>query len=487
MELELDLDPDDAARLPRLALLAPLRTGKARSRAIRIVWHDSADRALALHGLTLAEQRPGWRLERLVPDAQAWPPGLPPPVLAAGRDPNALGHPLPAPLVPIAAFDGRSFSLALEGDLGPVTLTLLNGAVHSVTGEHRISRVRLDGTARAVQTVAMALAGELRLAVPDASLAAQSLAIATAVPAPARRLGAPELSAGLAVGAAFSHVVGHLTDVILHFAPSAAEGQEGPEPVHQMRVAVRRLRSAIKVFSRAVRCPAVEAVDGGLKALASKLAPTRDWDVFVTETAAAVTRAFPTEQRLQRLLAAAERRRRACHEALRAFLSGAEFRCLGIELACLAGSQEWQATLGEPESAELDVPLDEFAARVLDRRLKKLEQVDGDLAELEPAELHAIRLRAKRLRYAAEIFAPLHPGKPASRFIHRLSTLQNRLGALNDAAVAAGLLGELAGSGGGHAFATGLILGFAGAHAGQAREQMNKAWRKFHRSPAFWS
>ncbi len=88
-----------------------------------------------------------------------------------------------------------------------------------------------------------------------------------------------------------------------------------------------------------------------------------------------------------------------------------EFRRLGIELACLAGGQDWQATLDEAERAELAAPLEEFAARVLDRRLKRLVQADGDIAELEPAALHAIRLRAKRLRYAAEIFAPLYPGK----------------------------------------------------------------------------
>ena len=40
MELELGLDPDDATRLTRLALLAPLKSGRARSRAARIVWHD---------------------------------------------------------------------------------------------------------------------------------------------------------------------------------------------------------------------------------------------------------------------------------------------------------------------------------------------------------------------------------------------------------------------------------------------------------------
>ena len=86
MELELGLDPDDAARLPRLAFLAPLKERPdAQPRRCRIVWHDSPDRALARQGLALAEQRPLWRLERLLPDTQSWPPGAPAPVLATGR------------------------------------------------------------------------------------------------------------------------------------------------------------------------------------------------------------------------------------------------------------------------------------------------------------------------------------------------------------------------------------------------------------------
>jgi CHAD domain-containing protein len=301
---------------------------------------------------------------------------------------------------------------------------------------------------------------------------------------PPRREGAPELPSELSVAEAFAHAVGHLSDVILHFAPAAAHGRDGPEPVHQMRVAVRRLRSAIKVFGRAVSSPVVEAVDAGLKALAGKLAPTRDWDVFATETGAAVADALPSEQRLQRLLAATERRRRVCHNELRAFLGSTEFRRLGIELACLAGGQDWQAALGDAEQEELAASLGEFAGRVLDKRLKKLTQIDDDLAHMEPTELHAIRLHAKRLRYAAEIFAPVYPGKETHRFIRRLSRLQDRLGTLNDGAVAAHLLGEL--TGGNHAFAIGLVLGFVGARSSDTREHIDQAWQRFRRAPPFW-
>ena len=483
MELELGLDPDDAARLPRLAFLVPLKSGRARSRALRMVWHDSPDRALAHQGLALVEQRPQWRLERLLPGAQSWPPGAPAPVLATARDAAALGQTLPDPLVPLAAFEGRAVSQSLATEQGPVAVTLLSGAVRAFTGEHRIGRVRLEGAAEAVQALAVALAGELRIAVPRSGLAAEAFAMASGMTPPPRREGAPQLPAGLSVSEAFAHAVGHLTDLILYFAPKAAEGKDGPEPVHQMRVAVRRLRSAIKVFRQAVRHPEVEAADGGLKALASKLGPTRDWDVFVTETAAGVAAGFPAELRLQRLLAAAERRRRACHDELRDFLTSAGFRRLGIELACLAGRQDWQAMPGDGEQDEFAASLEAFAGRVLRKRRKRLMAVDDGLAGLEPPALHGIRLRAKRLRYAAEIFAPLYPEKPTHRFIRGLSRLQDRLGTFNDAAVAAGLVAELTGN---HAFATGLVLGFVGARGSGTRQRIDAAWLKFQRLKPFW-
>lgn len=486
MELELCLDATAAARLSRLPLLTPLRNGRARSRPIRIVWHDGADRALADAGLALAEQRPQWRLEKLYPDEAAWPPGGVVPVLATGPQPAAVVQHPPAPLLPMAAFEGRATNIDLATEPGHVLMTVWNGVVRAVASEHRICRLRLEGDPQAIQDLAVALTAELDLAVPRASLAAEALASASGVPPTPRRLGAPELPADTSIADAFAHVVGHLTDVILHFAPAAAEGQDGPEPVHQMRVAVRRLRSAIKVFQRALHNPLVNAADTGLKVLAAKLAPTRDWDVFATETAVEVAEVFVEDKRLQRLMAAVERRRRACHEELRAYLQSAAFRRLGIELACLAGRQDWQAALDETAQGELAVQLRDFAARMLGKRLKRLMQVDEELVGLEPAALHSIRLRAKRLRYAAEMFSPLYSGKATARYIRRLSDLQDKLGALNDAAVAATLLAELNGNGGNHAFAAGLILGFIGARNRRTRERIDKAWDKFARLTPFW-
>jgi triphosphatase len=486
MDLELGLDPNAASRFSRLPLLAPLRSGRPRNRTIRIIWHDSAERALASDGLVLAEQRPTWRLERLIPDGATWPPGAPSPIVASGRSLNELGRTLPQPLVPVAAFEGRARSTDLVCEQGPVVMTLLMGTVRAVAGEQHVCRLHLEGAMQPVQALAVALAGQVQLSVPRACLAAEALAIVSGVPPAARHHGAPELPAGCTIAEAFAHTVGHLTDVILHYAPSAAVSREDPEPVHQMRVAVRRLRSAIKVFRRAVRSPEVDAADEGLKALAARLGPTRDWDVFVTETFATVADAFPGDKHLKRLLRTAERRRRTCHSELRAFLGSIDFHRLGIELACLASGNDWQETLGEEEQAELALSLQQFAAKVLDRRLKRLLQVETALAELEPSALHAFRLVAKRLRYAAEIFAPLYPGKSTNRYLRRLSDLQDRLGMLNDVSVAQALLDELGASGGSQAFASGLVLGFSGAHGGRTRGKIDAVWQKFRRQSPFW-
>lgn len=482
MELELHLDPDDASRFSRLKLLAPATRGRAQQQ--RIVWHDSADAALTAKGLALARERNLWRLERLVPDpAEFWPPGAPPPVLAQAADLPALGHQLPEPLAPAVAFVGRRHTYGLETERGTVALSLTRGTLRAVTTECAASRVLLSGEEQAVLHLALTLAGELRLEVPCATLAGEALATARGtVPAP-RRLGAPHLPAGLGVAEAFAFVLAHLTDVVLHFAPAAAEDVSGPEPVHQMRVALRRLRSAATMFQRMLDCPEVQAAQAGLKALSMRLGPTRDWDVFLGETMPAVRAVFPTEPKLARLIVAGERRRRECHAALRDFLRSPEFRRLGIELAWLASARSRYPV--PPEGLEQSVSLRDFAADVLHRRLRKLRGTD-DLAGLDAPALHALRIKAKRERYAAEIFAPLYPGKAPRRFIHRLALVQDGLGQLNDRATAEKLLAELGGAGGRHAYATGLVLGFAAAGTSELLPRVMRRWEKLQRAAAFW-
>ena len=297
------------------------------------------------------------------------------------------------------------------------------------------------------------------------------------------------LPTGLTVPASFAFILGHLTDVLLHHAPAGVEGRGGTEPIHQMRVAVRRARSAIRLFHPAIACPAVQAAEASLKALGEQLGPTRDWDVFATETLPTVASVMTNDPRLDRLAAAAERRRGACHVALNAWLTSDAFPVLGIELACLAGADRWQPPPGpaaEPEAAPPPSARG-FAVAQLQRRWKKV-QADGKNIETHDApRLHALRLRVKRLRYAAEFFAPLFAAKPARRFIRRLSTLQDRLGVMNDRTVAEKLLDMLGGATGPHRYAVGVVLGYSAAETTNLHPRILRIWGKIRRQPPFWA
>jgi CHAD domain-containing protein len=522
MEFELAADADAAALIARLKPLAASRDGRARSQAVKIVWHDSPDHALMAGGLTLAEQAGARRLERVNPGAQTWLPAQPPPVLSDSPD---LAE-LPSPLAPLAAFEGRrSVSVHHLADTA-VTLTVDRGILRSVTAERPVARIGLSGEEQAVRAAATLIAGAVAAAVPAVSLAAEAIAMATGAAPQPRHLGAPVLpEEARTVPDALAHILGHLTDVVLAHAPrvlaprGGGEDGEVHDAIHQMRVAVRRARSAVSIFRPALAAGALDAVNDGLRALGARLGPARDWDVFADETVPEIQEAIPGDERLDRLAAAAFRQRTMHRRQLAEYLASPAFRQLGIELAWFAAAQGWRApkrtppaqaeppadAAAEPLPEPLPEPgaepapgpaaepcngpmtLEQFADTVLRQRWRKLLSSGKRIDELDIPALHGVRLRAKRVRYAAEIFATLHDGKAAKRFIERLSDLQERLGVLNDGAVASHLLLELGGPGGRHGYACGLITGFMAARARRIRPRIVKTFQRFRRQHAYWT
>ncbi|MDA8247624.1 MAG: CHAD domain-containing protein [Rhodospirillales bacterium] len=479
--LDLDLPPAQAARLARLPALAAHRAGRARSVAVDLVWHDTPDGRLAAAGLALCERRIGrvrnWRLAALA----AAPAATAPAVRAEGESPAALGHPLPAPLLPVAACAGRLRTLPLDAaGAGAAAITVLEGRLRAVAGEHPVCRVRLHGVTD--PTLPLTLAGTLGLAAAADTLAAAALAVAgRAVPPPPP----PALAAGQSVSAAFAVLLARQLAALLRLAPHAVAG-DGTEPVHQMRVALRRLRSAMTLFRRAVDCPALAALKPELKALAHRLGPARDWDVFAEGTGRAVAAAFPEERAVARLQDAVARQRAGSYAALSAFLHGAEFRRLGIRLAWIAATRPWEdlPPADDAQAAARMRPLEDFAARALARRLARVQEPEGDPADLPAEALHALRIQAKRLRYAAEFFAPLYAPRPVRRFVRRVSVLQDRLGHLNDGTVAAALMAALGNTE--RSYAAGVVHGFVAASLPRARVKALRAWQRVRRLPPFW-
>ncbi len=467
------------------------RAGAIRTTAHHLVWHDTADGALAAHGVAICQAQSKsalWRLERLYPDsapgtALQWLPASVPPVLAEAVAPELLGQDLPGPLAPASAFRGRLRTIPLDFGGIPGELSILTGELRGVAQDRPACRIRLAGPAASVAQVAHALAETLAVCPPRASLAAEALALARGQDVPPRHLGGPSLAPGISTGEAFTGVAAHLADVILHWGRLVPHATS-PEPVHQMRVGVRRLRSGLAVFRRAAENEAGEPVAldrlaGALRDLARRLGVARDWDVFITETGAEVQTAFPAERRLDGLMAAAGRKRAAAYASLETYLASQDWTRLAMTLALLP------TELTCLNSTTASEPARDYTARALGRRLKHVLRPGRDISHLPAPDLHNIRKQAKQLRYATEFFAPLFADKAVRKYLPKLAELQEALGAVNDLDVAASLTRQLEG-GADRAFAAGVVQGFGAARAARASARVQRVWEKFYRATPFW-
>lgn len=508
MNLTLGLSSADAAKLRRLSIVKTAGAARARTQAAKIVWYDGPEHHLAAGGLSLEGQGGTWRMERHWPaPGELWPPGAPARPAGdtewpegkqpehqrpEGKQPEGKQpeYPRPEYLAPVATFEGRRTVFALTMDGAPVGMTLLDGISRAGMAERPAARLTLSGPDAAVRALLTHLTETIALDVPPDSLAMEALSLAAGTAPRARRDGAPVLPGrDMAATVAFAHILGHLTDVLIALAPEAARADSGPEAVHKARVAVRRARSALSLFAATIADPLLPRCAEGFRELSHVLGPARDWDVFMTETLPPVLEALPGQAGLAALARAAARQRTEAHAALTDWLEGPAFRRLVLDLACLSGASQPGASqpgASQPGGGEPDAggpALKDVAAETLRAAWKKVARAGRSLEDLDNPGLHALRLKAKRLRYAAEFFAPLFPEKAASRFVRRLAALQERLGVFNDSAVVVTLLTHL-GRAPNHA--AGLVLGFTAANAAGIRPKIAASWSRFRKCATFW-
>ena len=218
-----------------------------------------------------------------------------------------------------------------------------------------------------------------------------------------------ELQKQMSAGEAFRIIA---RSTIRHFAANADAVRElDPDGIHQMRVGLRRLRAAISMFSHLLPGERTEQMKAELKWLTSELAPARELDVFVKEKINRTTNGLVPRrggQMIEKEFAA--RRAEALEHARDA-----------VNLGAVNGSQ---------------APVRKIAADILHRRLKKLRKAGRDLEKLSNDDKHKFRIRIKKMRYAAQFFKRLFPGKRDRKQLARLSKhskkIQDALGSLND-------------------------------------------------------
>jgi CHAD domain-containing protein len=256
-----------------------------------------------------------------------------------------------------------------------------------------------------------------------------------------------------------------------------------PDSVHQMRVAARRMRSALQAYGKVIDREATRVLTGELKWLGAELSLARDTEVIaerLDETLAALPDELVLGPVAAQLTRSMQRRRAEGREAALAALDSERYLNLHDSIDQLLLAAPYTARARRPAHRELPAQ----ARRSWRRTTKRMDAArDAPVGAERDAALHEARKAAKRLRYAVEVAEP-HVGKPAKRTRRRLKELHSLLGAHQDAVVARPVIRALAVQAhleGGNGFTYGVLHGLESSRADEAERGIPAAWYRMTR------
>lgn len=510
VELKLELRPEDAARLGALKSLPQARLGLPKAEQIVTVYFDTPDLALRKAGLSLRLRHAGSRRIQTVKSEFA-PEGIEAnrledevPVNGAGPDIARIAD---------QGLRARMLQVAEKSTLAPqfetvvlrttrhvktargdvVELVVDLGEVRAKKEESPICELELElksGSPGSLFELAEALNETVPLRVMRFSKADRGYALL------GDKIGAPqkssrvELCADITAGAALGPILRNGLAHLIANEPAVVEERD-VEGLHQLRVALRRLRAALSTYDGLIDEPLMTHLEHEIRWVSAICGAARDYDVFLDSIVPAAEDALRDLSGGRGALEAAARAARADAWAkVVEAVASARFTALLLKLAALAACEKPPLAEGA-KRRDLNQPARDFASDMLDHHRKKAAKLAAHLAELSDEERHQLRKRLKRLRYTAEFFASLYPEQAARSYLKRLGTLQDCFGALNDLATAGRLIEGLA------AFGTGkkaALLAEAGArllaHHREAADMLigeaEERWGKLDKRRAFW-
>jgi inorganic triphosphatase YgiF len=503
METELKLALPAGARR-KIERHAVLRGAAASTRREVTTYFDTPTMALAAAGLSLRIRRAGrvltqtvkaeadesgpsggaalqrgeweWRLRRAEPDL-ALLKGTP----AAARLPEGAAE----QLHPVFATEINRTSRELRLDARTeAEIVIDQGAIRAGEKSEPVRELEIElkgGSAEPLYRLALELHGLAPVGLLAESKAGRGYRLVAGKTAAPQKPGKIDLAADVGFHDGLRQIVGACVGHLLtNIAATLAGDAEG---LHQMRVALRRLRSALVLFKPQLEPYAAARFTEECRHFGHVFGEARDLDVFVLETLADAEREGVDVSRLK---PPAEERRTSAHQKVVALIADPVFTGFVLALSAWIEGDAWAAA-GEDGADILKRPLADLAPKLLDRMARKAQARGGSHLSREKAEkLHELRKSLKRLRYSTEYLGGLYGRKGVKGYRQACEDLQNALGAINDMHSTVDFGATLAGSTADLVPDVGALAQWCEAGSEACRSEIDKAWKAFKDTPRFW-
>ncbi|CAN5216143.1 inorganic triphosphatase [soil metagenome] len=441
-ELKLALTREAVDALEASALL----NGESTKITQRAIYFDTPDQALRAHGLSLRIRQNGHGRVQTIKGGGAGHAGLfvrpewempvpdDTPVLDDSTPVSALLGDDVDRLAPAFELQVDRRTWIIRQDAAEMELVLDRGAAIAGARSTEICEAELEllsGDPAALFAFARTIAAIAPVRLGVESKAARGYRLLEAVPV-AFKAQAVALDTGQTGASAFEQIANAcLHHYRLNEALMLADG--GPEALHQARVALRRLRSALAIFKDMLADARFLHFRSELRWLTAIFGDARNLDVLREKAGAGAL-----HDRI-------EKARAIAHDQVQTALASGRTRTLMLDLAHWVAMGDWlfaPETLAARERSAVASAADQLA-----RFKRRLRNHGGHFASLSDEARHEVRKDAKKLRYAAEFFGSLYPGKGDQRryrkFVKGLEALQDTLGTLNDLATGHDVLAKL--------------------------------------------
>lgn len=266
-----------------------------------------------------------------------------------------------------------------------------------------------------------------------------------------------------------------------------------PEGVHQMRVSLRRMRSALSVFRRLIDADRCQWAKDELKWLASSLGPARDWDVFGMDILDPVDGFGVDAEAINELRVGVTTKQKAAYVGVREALASPRYTRFLIGMSQFIATEAWRP-VDVTDDHPLERPISNVSNAILGRAMRRLMRASKGLRKMSIEQRHAARIELKKFRYATDFLHFLYSEDRVRPFMKSLSKMQDQFGHLNDVAVAKDLLAELTSEKGQtpaarrhRQYGAGQVIAWHARGVKDAEPDFLNDWRALKRTEPFWA